>query len=388
MSVAIRDIIHQVKDHLGKYPIVALTGPRQSGKTTLLKKFLPDYRYVSLENADQRAFAKQDPAGFLKKFDSKVIFDEVQRSPHLFSYLQTLVDESGQMGQFILSGSQNFHLLSRITQSLAGRVAIFKLMPFDSSELVSAKMSMPDWKSQILKGFYPAIYDRDLDSSVYYSNYLQTYVNRDIADLTRVQDTKRFKNFVQMCAARAGQLLNLNSLANACGITQPTARSWLSILEASYIVFLLQPYHENFNKRIVKSPKLYFYDSGLLSFLLGLRKVDDLNDQKLLGHLFENMIVADIMKRNYHQNLLRDYWFWRDSGGHEIDLLTKTGNQFDIFEIKSSQTILSKLTSGLDYFDKITRGAVRSKTLVYGGEKDHDRSDFKVRTWRELDLEI
>jgi len=386
MSVASRSIIHQVKQHLSQYPIVALTGPRQSGKTTLLKKFLPDYRYVSLENADQRAFALKDTAGFLAKYDSKIIFDEVQRSPQLFSYLQTMVDESGQMGQFILSGSQNFHLLSNITQSLAGRVAIFKLLPFDLSELTLANMIEPDWKSQLIKGFYPAIYDRELNPSVYYSNYLQTYVNRDIADLTRVQDTKRFRNFVKLCAARVGQLLNLNSLANACGITQPTAKSWLSILEASYIVFLIEPYHENFKKRIVKSPKLYFYDSGLLSFLLGLRRVDDLGNQRLLGSLYENMVVADLVKNNYHQNLLREYWFWRDSAGHEIDLMTKTGDQFDIFEIKSTQTILPNTTAGLDYFDKLTDGAVRSKTLIYGGEQKYKRTDFHVRTWRELDF--
>jgi len=377
-----------MKLHLDKYPILALTGPRQSGKTTFLKAFLPDYRYVSLENADQRAFAMEDPTGFLDKFDSEVIFDEVQRAPHLFSYLQTIVDESGKMGQFVLSGSQNFHLLDHITQSLAGRVAIFKLMPFDLSELTQANMILSDWKSQIIKGFYPAIYDRDLNPSGYYSNYLQTYVNRDIADLTRVQDTKRFQNFLRLCAARVGQLLNLNSLANACGISQPTAKSWLSILESSYVVFMLSPYHENFNKRVVKSSKLYFYDTGLVSFLLGLRKADDLHNQALVGSLFENMILADMAKTNYHQNLLRDYSFWRDSAGHEIDLLVKTGKEFDIFEIKSSQTILPRLTSGLGYFDKLAKGAVRSKTLIYGGKENQKRSNFNVRNWQDLDFQI
>ncbi len=252
-----------------------------------------------MENIDQRSFALEDPVGFLKKYGSHVIFDEVQRVPHLFSYLQTLVDESGEMGQFVLSGSQNFHLLERITQSLAGRVAIFKLMPFDIPELEQAGMLLPDWRSLIVKGFYPAIYDRKLDSSVYYSNYLQTYINRDISDLTKVQDMKRFDNFLRLCAGRVGQLLNINNLANTCGISQPTAKSWLSILESSYIIFLLQPYFENFKKRIVKAPKLYFYDTGLVSFLLGLRQNDDLKNQSLVGSLFENLVVADLFKRNF-----------------------------------------------------------------------------------------
>ncbi len=381
MSLVNRKISTSIEYHLGKYPILALTGPRQSGKTTLLKNMLPDYKYVSLENTDQRSFATEDPAGFLKKYNSHVIFDEVQRVPHLFSYLQTLVDESGQMGQFILSGSQNFHLMQRITQSLAGRVAIFKLLPFDILELSQAKLLPADWKSLIVKGFYPAIYDRKLNSTVFYSNYLQTYINRDITDLTNVHDGKRFNNFLRLCAGRIGQLLNLNNLANECGISQPTVKSWLSILESSYIIFLLPPYFENFNKRIVKSPKLYFYDTGLVSFLLGLRKDDDLENQSLIGSLFENLVVADIYKRNYHQYQLREYWFWRDSNGHEIDLLNKHSKGFDIFEIKSTQTILPRLIAGMDYFDKISNGTVKSKTLIYGGDDNQDRTKYRVRSW-------
>lgn len=384
MSLVDRQISTSIRYTLGKYPIVALTGPRQSGKTTLLKKILTEYRYVSMENIDQRSFALEDPVGFLKKYGSHVIFDEVQRVPHLFSYLQTLVDESGEMGQFVLSGSQNFHLLERITQSLAGRVAIFKLMPFDMPELDQAGMLLSDWRSLILKGFYPAIYDRKLDPSVYYSNYLQTYINRDISDLTKVQDMKRFDNFLRLCAGRVGQLLNINNLANACGISQPTAKSWLSILESSYIIFLLQPYFENFKKRIVKAPKLYFYDTGLASFLLGLRQNDDLKNQSLLGSLFENLVVADLFKRNFHQYQLRDYWFWRDSNGHEIDLLTKRSGGFDISEVKSTQTIMPRLVKGMEYFDQISNGLVKSKTLIYGGNDNQDRTNYKVRNWRML----
>jgi len=381
MSFINRQLAEPIKRNLDKYPIIALTGPRQSGKTTLLKHLFPEYQYVSLENTDQRSFATDDPVGFLKKYERHVIFDEVQRVPVLFSYLQTVVDERGQMGQFILSGSQNFHLLDHITQSLAGRVVIFKLMPFHFSELENAGLLPPDWRPLLIKGFYPAIYDRILDPSVYFSNYLQTYVNRDVASLTKVHDMKRFNNFIRLCAGRAGQILNLNALANACGITQPTAKSWLSILESSYIIFLLQPYFENFNKRIIKSPKLYFFDTGLLSFLLGLRTEEEIDDQNLKGLLFENLIISNFFKQNYHQNTLSEYWFWRDSNGNEVDLLSKSGNEFEVYEVKATQTVLPRLTKGMEYFDRISGGKVKRKILIYGGDENQDRSDFRLRNW-------
>jgi hypothetical protein len=367
---------------LGKYPILAITGPRQSGKTTLLKSILPEYGYVSLEDTNQRSFATTDPVGFLKKYDSKVIFDEVQQAPILFSYLQTIVDKRGSMGEFILSGSQNFHLLEKITQSLAGRVAIFRLFPFDIGELKEAGLLPSDWKSLIINGFYPAVYSRELNPSIFYSNYIQTYIDRDVTELTKVQDMRLFRNFLALCAARTGQLINLNDLSRDCGISQPTAKSWLSILESSYIVFQLQPYFENFSKRIVKTPKLYFYDTGLVAFLLGLRLADDMVDFSLSGNLFENMMVADMVKKNHHQYALLDYWFWRDSSGNEVDLLTKRGGSFDIFEVKSSQTVLPKSFEGLDYFSDITRGQVKNQTLIYGGEENEDRTKYWVRSWK------
>ena len=384
MALFYRKISESIRQLLDKYPILALTGPRQSGKTTLLKEIFPEYEYISLENTDQRTFAADDPIGFLKKYSSKVIFDEVQRVPHLFSYLQTIVDESGEMGQFILSGSQNFHLLDQITQSLAGRVAIFKLLPLDMDELKQSNLMISDWRELIVKGFYPAIYQRNLDSSVFYSNYLQTYVNRDVSDLTKVHDLRIFNNFVRLCAGRVGQLLNLNKLANDCGISQPTAKSWLSILESSYIIFLLPPYYENFSKRVVKTHKMYFYDTGLASFLLDLRSVDDLESPTLAGNLFENLIIADLIKRNHHQYQLLNYWFWRDSNGNEIDLLTKRGTGFNIYEIKSTQTVLPRLIKGMAYFDKISKGTVKKKTLIYGGDESYERTHFNVRSWKEL----
>lgn len=382
MTFIKRQIQSSMESLLGKYPILAITGPRQSGKTTLLKSILPEYGYVSLEDTNQRSFATTDPVGFLKKYDSKVIFDEVQQAPILFSYLQTIVDKRGSMGEFILSGSQNFHLLEKITQSLAGRVAIFRLFPFDIGELKEAGLLPSDWKSLIINGFYPAVYSRELNPSIFYSNYIQTYIDRDVTELTKVQDMRLFRNFLALCAARTGQLINLNDLSRDCGISQPTAKSWLSILESSYIVFQLQPYFENFSKRIVKTPKLYFYDTGLVAFLLGLRLADDMVDFSLSGNLFENMMVADMVKKNHHQYALLDYWFWRDSSGNEVDLLTKRGGSFDIFEVKSSQTVLPKSFEGLDYFSDITRGQVKNQTLIYGGEENEDRTKYWVRSWK------
>ena len=384
MNLIKRQLENTIKLLIQKYPVIALTGPRQSGKTTLLKNIFTDYQYVSLENIDERNFADEDPKGFLKKYNNHVIVDEVQRSPALFSYMQTKVDETGETGQFILSGSQNFHLIKNITQSLAGRVALLKLLPFDNTELKAVGLLPDDWKSLILKGFYPPIYDRNLDYSFFYSNYIQTYINRDVSELTRIHDYKRFNNFIGLCAARTGQLLNINSLAKSCGISQPTAKSWLSILERSYVIFLLAPYFENFNKRIIKSPKLYFYDTGLVSFLLGLRTESDLVNQTLTGSLFENLIVVDIIKNNYHQNLLKNYWFWRDSKGNEIDLLTKTGDCFDIYEIKSTQTVLPKLFKGINYFDEISMGKTRNKTLIYGGNNNYEMSGHQILGWNRL----
>lgn len=376
-----RKLTEILRVYNSKYPILTITGPRQSGKTTLLKNIFPDYNYVSLENPDIRSYASDDPIGFLREYDHHVILDEVQQSPQLFSYLQAIVDESGLMGQYILSGSQNFQLMEGITQSLAGRTALFKLLPFDSSELELVNLLPQDWKTLLLKGFYPSVYDRDLNPAGFYHNYIQTYIDRDVTALTKIQDLGRFRNFLGLCASRNSQLLNLSSLANECGISQPTANSWLSILESSYVVFLLRPYYENFGKRIRKAPKLYFYDVGLAAHLLGLHAIDDLDDRKLLGSLFENLVVADIIKKNHHDYLLRNYYFWRDAEGHEVDLLYTQGLKFNIFEIKSTQTILSKHFQGFDYFENLVQGKISKPTLVYGGSQNQDRTKYKIRTW-------
>ena len=379
-----REITKAIKELIGKYPVLALTGPRQSGKTTLLKSVFPDYTYISLENPDNRNFAETDPNGFLKLYSKNVIFDEVQRVPVLFSYIQTIVDESGMMGQFILSGSQNFHLLRNITQSLAGRVALFKLFPFDFQELISAGLLNSDYLENIIKGFYPAIYDRSIQPGTFYSNYVQTYIQRDVSELIAIKDLRLFQNFIGLCATRAGQLLNLNALANECGISQPTAKAWLSALESSYVVFQLYPFHENFSKRIVKTPKLYFYDSGLLSYLLKIKHVELLSTQAFKGSLFENMMIAECVKRMHHKNQISDLWFWRDSAGHEVDLLIDEGLTLNLVEFKATQTIMTDLFNGLNFFEKVSKKAHLTKTLVYSGDKYQNRTAGNVVPWFEF----
>jgi hypothetical protein len=367
-----------------KFPVLAVTGPRQSGKTTLLKELFADYRYVSLENPNTRSFALEDPIGFLNQYDQKVIFDEVQRVPELFSYIQGWVDNSKQMGQFILSGSQNFHLLNNITQTLAGRVALFKLLPLDFTELKANGLLENAYTQASVKGFYPAIFDRDIDPVVFYANYIQTYLEKDVTELLNIRDLKLFRTFLSLCAGRAGQLLNFSTLANECDISHVTAKAWLSILESSYIVFLLQPYHQNFNKRLVKTPKLYFYDTGLLNHLLGIRTADELTENRLKGNIFENMVLAEYQKKNHHLYLHQDYYFWQDSNAHEVDLLLKKNQGFSIFEIKATQTITSGLFKEMDRFEEIAAPAEVSKTLIYGGDENEKRTKYNVIAWKNI----
>lgn len=379
-----REIKIPIRKYGMKYPVIALTGPRQSGKTTLLKTLFPDYEYVSLENHDIRSFAETDPNGFLDRYAEKIIFDEVQRVPLLFSYIQTRVDESPVMGRYILSGSQNFHLMENITQSLAGRVAIFKLFPFDLQELNSHNLLNEDYLENLVKGFYPAIYDREIPSRVFYSNYIQTYIQRDVSELIEIRNIRQFQNFLGLCATRAGQLLNLSSLATDCGITQPTAKAWLSALENSYILFQLFPYHENFSKRIVKTPKLYFYDTGLLCHLLKITTRDQILTHPVKGNLFENMMIAEFVKRIHHKYTFQDVWFWRDSAGYEVDFVIQDGQKLNIVEIKAGQTVMPDMFKGLTWWENVSGKQNLSKTLVYGGNERQTRNSGEVLPWKEF----
>ena len=383
---AARIIKKEMDVYAKKYPILAITGPRQSGKTTFLRTEFHHYEYVNLENIDVRNFAKDDPNGFLNQFTKYVIFDEIQRVPELFSYLQTKVDEDKTMGQYILSGSQNFQLMQNITQSLAGRVALFRLLPFDLQELQTAGWLNDDYAVNLQRGFYPALYDRDIPSKVFYSNYIQTYVERDLSELIQVKDLKLFRNFISLCAGRAGQLINLNALANECGITQPTAKSWLSVLETSYIVYQLHPYYSNFNKRITKSTKLYFYDTGLLCYLLKINAPESVKLSGYKGNIFENYVINEYIKLNYHKNLLRDFWFWRDAVGNEVDLIWQQSEKLNLIEIKASETIQSKMFKGLNYFEKLKPELVESKTLVHTGLFDQKRSQVTIKSWKDAGL--
>ena len=379
-----RSIISSMKFLSDKYPIIALTGPRQSGKSTLLKEMYPDYKYLNFEDIDLRNYFNKDPRGFLKEFDKYCIFDEAQRVPDLFSYLQGVVDDSKIMGQYVLSGSQNFLLLKSIQQSLAGRVALFKLFPFDFFELKSNNLMSNNYIDSMLKGFYPAIYDRNIPYQVFYNNYIQTYVERDIMDLVNIRDLKVFRTFLRMCAVRAGHLLNLSKLANDCNISQPTAKAWLSLLESSYIIFLLQPLHNNFDKRLIKAPKLYFYDTGLLCSLLKLKDAKQISSNPIKGNLFENMIIAEMVKKNYHNNLMQEFWFWRDSQGKEVDLIVQDDYLFNVFEVKSTTTIMPDLFKGLEYFESLAKDLVKTKTLVYAGLENQKRTIADVVSWHDI----
>lgn len=372
--------IQGVKD---KYPILALTGPRQSGKTTLLKNIFPEYQYVSLENPDTREFAENDPVAFLNLYNAGVILDEVQRVPLLFSYLQERVDKSGLMAQYILSGSQNFHLLDNITQTLAGRVALFKLLPFDFSELQQASLMEEQYEDVAIRGLYPAIYTRSIEPSVFYSNYLQTYVEKDITELLKVKDTRQFRNFIKLCANRAGQLLNITALSNEADISYNTSKEWLSILESSYLIFQLSPYYENRNKRLVKTPKLYFYDTGLLCFLLGIENEKQLATDRSKGSIFENMIIAEHLKSLHHRYLFTDLYFWQDSNGVEVDLMWRTRSAYFACEIKATKTITNELFKQLDRFGSFVDPDTVDKILYYGGNQSQKRSGYTVKSWKE-----
>ena len=380
----IRTIKKAMDIYLGKYPILVLTGPRQSGKTTFLKNEFANYTYINLENLDNRTYALNDPNGFLAEHGNFVIFDEAQRAPELFSYLQTKVDNDKIMGQYILSGSQNFHLMRNISQSLAGRVALFKLLPFDNQEMEHAEWLNDDYAVNLQRGFYPAIYDRDIPSKVFYSNYVQTYVERDLTELIQVKNLKQFRNFITLCAARVGQLLNLNSLANECGISQPTAKAWISVLETSYILYQLQPFHSNINKRMTKNSKLYFYDTGLVCFLLKINDASSLKTSAYKGSLFENYVINEYIKQQYHQNLLLDFWFWRDAVGHEVDFIWQNTEKLNLVEIKASETIIPDMFKGLSYMNKFMPDLIESKTIVHTGLFNQNRTAGEVLSWKKI----
>jgi uncharacterized protein len=383
-----------------QYPVVTLTGPRQSGKTTLVQAAFPGHEYASLEEPDVREYALADPRGFLAQFAGPVILDEVQRAPDLFSYIQTLVDREDIPGRYVLSGSQNFLLLRSISQSLAGRSAILHLLPLALSELLEReplpletmgheipgerRESPTDVMETLFRGFYPRIHDKDLDPAIWYSGYYQTYVERDVREVVNVGDLEAFGRFVRLCAGRNGQLLNLTSLGNDCGITHTTAGRWLSILESSFLVRLLRPYHANFGKRLTKSPKLYFLDTGLLCYLLRIQSPEDLRLHASRGPIFESFVVSELLKKFLHQGREPDLYFWRDSAGHEIDVVIDLGSERVAVEVKSAQTVVQDFFAGLDFWRTLVGDPAAPAALVYGGDRSHRRSGVTVYSWSSL----
>ncbi len=379
----IRQLAPKLQQLAKKFPLLAITGPRQAGKTTLAQLVFSQKKYVSLEDLDQREYAMNDPRGFLMHYQEGAIIDEVQRVPELFSYLQTHVDKIGKAGQFILTGSQNFLLLDKINQSLAGRIAITKLLPLSLQELNLNNIRLTTPEASIFSGFYPGLYQRDIPPQDWYPSYIQTYLERDVRQIKNIVDLSQFQTFLKMCANRVGQLLNLSSLANDCGITHNTAKAWLSLLEASYIVFLLRPHHQNFNKRLVKMPKLYFYDTGILSSLLGIQTVEQLNNHYAKGALFENLILLEIIKSRYNHGLIQDLYFWRDNHGHEVDCIIETASKLVAVEIKSGKTIVGDFFAGLAYWQALTAKKIKSY-LVYGGDVSQMRQTIDVMSWKQL----
>lgn len=373
-----------IKDHLielGQYfPIISLTGPRQAGKTTLLRSMFPDYRYVSLEDPDQQQRAENDPRSFLKQYDDQVIFDEAQRVPTLFSYLQTTVDEDRQPGRYILSGSQNFLLRQNISQSLAGRVGIARLFPLDLKEIHSAGLLPGSYEKAIFNGFYPAQFDTGVPARLFYPSYVASYIERDVTGLISANNLNTFRRFLQICATYAGQLLNYSSIASAVGVSVPTIQSWFSVLEQSYLVFRLPPYFRNFGKRIIKSPKLYFYDTGLLCYLLNMRTHQDVINYYQLGALFENMVIADQMKAAHHQGEEPRLYFYRDSNQLEIDLLEEHVSGIQLTEIKANRTYHSNMLTNLNRVSAIIPQPTE-KRLIYGGDEPFETEDTVVQTW-------
>ncbi len=381
------------------YPVITLTGPRQSGKTTLVKSAFPKANYVSLEAPDQRSFAMEDPLGFLRQFPGPVILDEVQRVPDLFSYIQGIVDESPVPGHFILTGSQNFLLLNNISQTLAGRCAVLHLLPLALCELARHDAVGPASlgtvhrnrnraKGELFEilhtGLYPRVHGRGISADDWLANYVRTYIERDVREVLNIGDTEAFYRFLRLCAGRTGQLLNLTSLATDCGISHTTARRWFALLEASFIVYQLRPHHRNYSKRLIKSPKLYFYDTGLLCYLLRIQSPADLAGHALRGAIFESFVIAELIKSFFNRAVEADLYFWRDSTGHEADILVDTGELPLPIEIKSGETIAADFMGGLNFWRNLAGSPTAPAALIYGGDDSYMRSGVAVHSWRDL----
>ena len=376
-----RKITQEIKILAKNFRVITVVGPRQAGKTTLCRNAFPDYRYVSLEDPDTRLYAMEDPRAFLNEYRRYIIFDEIQRVPQLLSYIQAIVDEDQLNAQFILTGSHQLELSGAISQSLAGRTALLTLLPLSFEEIAQQNQGFEHW---LLQGFMPGKHDRGIDASRFYRAYFQTYIERDVRLLVKLKDFVKFENFVRLCAGRIGQLLNQASLANDLGVAPSTISEWLSVLEASFIVFRLHPYHENFGKRLIKSSKLYFVDTGLAVWLLGIETEAQIRRDPQKGNLFENLVVVEALKAHLNRGKDPRLYFFRDSRGNEVDLIVQQGRQLAPFEIKSSMTWHSSFTKGLSYFHKLTGEKSVKGTVVYTGKEARKATDYNLLPFHDI----
>lgn len=366
------------------FPVLCITGPRQSGKTTLARATFPNKPYLSLEDPDIARLAREDPRGLLDSYREGLILDEVQTVPDIFAYLKTSVDADPLPGKYIVTGSRQFGLFAGVSESLAGRAAFVSLLPFSAEELKRSGSLLLDPFEAMVKGFYPPLYDRDVTSYDWYTNYLASYVERDVRSILNVKDLGQFQTFVKMCAARIGQLLNLNALAVDCGLSHNTARAWLSVMETSGIVYLLRPYHRNYGKRLVKSPKLYFVDTGLAARLLGIKTAEDLFVHPNRGNIFESFVVSELLKARCNQGRDPDIYFWRDSTGTEVDVVYEDGQKVKAIEIKAGKTFAPDLAKGLDAWIRYSGAKPTDCVLVYAGSRHMTWKDIALIPWESV----
>jgi predicted AAA+ superfamily ATPase len=379
-----RALAKKLLSSLKAYPVVAVVGPRQSGKSTLVKTVFPHKPYVSMEDLDMREYAINDPRGFISEYPKGAILDEIQRTPQLFSYLQTAIDKYNKSGMFILTGSQHFLMHENISQTLAGRVRLLKLLPFSLNELSNAKFAFNEYEEYLFKGFYPRIYDKKMNPRDWYPDYIQTYVEKDLRLIKNIGNLNTFQKFLKMCAGRVGQVLNLSGLASDCGITHNTAKSWISLLEASFIVFLLSPHYKNFNKRLIKMPKLYFYDTGLLCCLVGIKNKNGLKNHNLKGEIFESFILSEILKNRFNKGLSSNIYFWRDKTGREIDCIIEKSDRLVPLEIKSGRTMTQDQFKNLIYWNGLSKTSAKNSYIIYGGDLNQKRSSGNLISWRNI----
>ncbi len=378
------DIIASLK----QFPFISVTGPRQSGKTTLSHLAGNDYAYINFEDEEMSVLASTDTKSFIKLYPNKVILDEVQKVPKLFNALMVHSDKQKKNGAYILSGSQNFLLMEKISQTLAGRVAVFRLLPLSLAEVFPIlTKKLINWMSLAIRGFYPLLYkDKSIKTNLFYKSYIDTYVERDVRQLVNIHEARVFKQFLKLCAIRAGNIVNFNEIATQIGASLSTVKRWLSILETSYVVYLLPSYYDNLDKRVVKKPKLYFYDTGILCYLLNIINEEQLTKHVSKGAIFENFVITDLMKFYYNKGMDANAYFWQDSNGNEVDLLIENDGKMQLYEIKSSTTPKIEFTKNITKFENLLKVKKQkiSKYLIYGGDETYKINSINITSWMSL----